>query len=445
MQGGEGNSSIHILSIPFPTVGHILPHVELLHRLLLRGLTITVVVTPKNLDYLNPLLSFQSSNRLHILVFPFPSNTSIPHGVENVKDVDHIVYTPRFVTVLAQLKDPLVQWFQTHPFPPVAIISDFLLASWTNPLASQLNLKNLSFSVLNAHSMFHWMELILKHKHDTSEFSTKLVLGCIESWGIILNTFTELDGDKIKSIQEEFTKHDRLWALGPLQKEKDSERVSIPQDQVIEWLDSCQDKSVVYIAFGSQVRLSKPQMEAVASALEKSGVRFIWAVRDPRKGNEDEDNEIPDQGFEEHVAGSGRGLVIKGWTPQLAILEHRAVGSFLTHCGWNSTLEALLSGVLLLAWPMALVEVEHSAIAKLLVDELGVAIRACEDLNSVSDATKLANLLSESVSIERPRPERVRAMKLRETAMAAIQKGGSSDKAMDGLVETLCSLKPTKN
>ncbi|OMO90953.1 UDP-glucuronosyl/UDP-glucosyltransferase [Corchorus capsularis] len=172
-------------------------------------------------------------------------------------------------------------------------------------------------------------------------------------------------------------------------------------------------------------------MEAVASALEKSGVRFIWAVKDPRKGKEDreDDHDKVPKGFDEHVAESGRGLVIKGWTPQLAILNHRAVGSFLTHCGWNSSLEALLSGVLLLAWPMALVEVEHSAIAKLLVDELGVAIRACEDLNSVPDATKLANLLSESVSIERPRPERVRAMKLRETAMAAIQKGGSSDKA----------------
>ncbi|OMO55305.1 UDP-glucuronosyl/UDP-glucosyltransferase [Corchorus olitorius] len=404
MQGGEGNSSVHILSIPFPTVGHIL------HRLLLRGLTVTVVVTPKNLHYLNPLLSFQSSNLYHILVFPLPSNTSIPPGVENVKDVDHIVYTPRFVTVLAQLKDPLVQWFQTHPSPPVAIISDFLLASWTNPLASHLNVKNLSFSVLSAHSIARWC-------------------------------------DKMKNIQEEFTKHDRLWALGPLQKEKDSEKggpiSSIPQDQVIAWLEySCQDKSVVYVAFGSQVRLSKPKMEAVASALEKSEVRFIWAVRDPRKGNEDEDNEIPEE-FEEHVAGSGRGLVIKGWTPQLAILEHRAVGSFLTHCGWNSTLEAVLSGVLLLAWPMALVD--NSFVAKLLVDELGVAIRVCEDLNSVPDATKLANLLSESVSIERSRPERVRAMKLRETAMAAIQKGGSSDKALDGLVETLCSLKCMKN
>ncbi|XVE52084.1 hypothetical protein DITRI_Ditri02bG0092700 [Diplodiscus trichospermus] len=442
--GMQGHSNgVHILTIPFPASGHILPHMDLIHQLLLRGLTVTILVTPKNLHYLNPLLSLHSSINLQTLVLPFPSHSSIPPGVENMQDVT-LSFAPDFVTALSQLYDPLVQWFKAHPYPPVAILSDMLLSSWVNSLASHLNIPNLSFSVLNANSLFPWMIKGLKVMDDA--FSTRVHLGSVGSWGLIFNTFTELDGDKMNMIKEEFTKHDRLWAVGPLLPIKASGKTSnerggpssIPQDQVMAWLDSCQvDKSVVYVGFGTQITLTKLQMEAVASALEESGVRFIWAVKDPMKGkqNGDDQNVVP-PGFEQRVAG--RGLVIKGWTPQLAILEHRAVGSYLTHCGWNSAVEGLLGGVLLLAWPM---QVDHFDNAKLLVDELGVAIRACEGLDSVPDATKLARILADSVSMDRV--ERVRAMQLRETALAAIQKGGSSDKALNHLVKELCSLNAT--
>ncbi|XP_022772509.1 UDP-glycosyltransferase 89C1-like [Durio zibethinus] len=435
-------NGVHILTIPFPAAGHILPHMDLIHQFVLRGLTVTILVTPKNLHYLNPLLSFHSSSNVQTLVLPFPSHSSIPPGVENMQDVT-LSFAPDFVTALSKLYDPLVQWFHAHRYPPVAILSDMLLSSWVNSLASHLNIQNLSFSVLNANSMFHWMVKALKVRDDA--FSTGVDLVSVGSWGLIFNTFTELDGAKMNMIKEEFTKHDRLWAVGPLLPIKASsmgsnERggpSSIQQDQVVAWLDSCQsDKTVVYVGFGTQITLTKQQMDAVASALEESGVRFIWAVKDPMKGkqNGDDQNVVP-RGFEERVGG--RGLVIKGWTPQLAILEHQAVGSYLTHCGWNSVLEGLLGGVLLLAWPM---QVDHFDNTKLLVDELGVAIRVCEGLDSVPDATKLARILSDSVSMDRFREERNRAMQLRKTALAAIQKGGSSDEALECLVEELCSL-----
>lgn len=83
----------------------------------------------------------------------------------------------------------------------------------------------------------------------------------------------------------------------------------------------------------------------------------------------------------------------------------------------------------------------HFDNTKLLLDELGVAIRACEGLDSVPDATKLARILSNSRSMDLP--ERVRAMKLRESALAAMLKGGSSYQALDDIVENLCSLSAT--
>ncbi|KAE8658410.1 UDP-Glycosyltransferase superfamily protein [Hibiscus syriacus] len=413
-------NAVHVLMIPYPGAGHILPHMDLTHQLLRRGFTVTVMVTPRNLHYLHPLISLHSSSTLQTLLLPFPSHSSIPHGVENMQDLD-ISFVPDFAAALSKLHDPIVNWFKTHVSPPVAIVSDMLLSSWTPSLASNLGIPNVCFVITNAHAVCSWWVNDLNSMPDCYK---KLHLGCIQSWGLVFNSFDEIDDIKLNLIKEKLTKHDRLWAVGPLLP---IERGPMGQDdQVIQWLDSCHkvDKSVVYVGFGTQITPSKLQMEAVASALEQSGVCFIWVVKEP--------NVVP-PGFEDRVAG--RGVVIKGWAPQVAILGHPAVGSYLSHCSWNPALEGILAEVLLLAWPM---QADHFHNATLLVDELGVAVRVCEGLETVPDATKLARTLSDSLAMNKP--ERVRAMKLRKTALDAIGEGGSSYKALDDFVERLSSL-----
>lgn len=76
----------HILVFPYPAQGHMLPLLDLTHQLALRNLTITILVTPKNLHYLNPLLSKHPAS-IHPLVLPFPANSALPAGVENVRDL----------------------------------------------------------------------------------------------------------------------------------------------------------------------------------------------------------------------------------------------------------------------------------------------------------------------------------------------------------------------
>ncbi|MBA0785166.1 hypothetical protein Gotri_026493, partial [Gossypium trilobum] len=219
--------------------------------------------------------------------------------------------------------------------------------------------------VINANSTLPLVRKGMKKLSPSIEqFAKNAVVPSLKSWGIIFNSFLELDGDKMEIIKEEFTEHDRLWAIGPLLpiKATNNERggpSSIPRDEI---------------------SLTKLQMEAIASALEESRVRFIWGI------NGDSQNMVP-LGFEDRLVG--KGLVIKGWVPQQAILDHQAVGSYLTHCGWNSALEGLLGGALLLAWPM---QVDHFDNTNLLVDELGVAIRACEGLTTVPDPNKLARV-----------------------------------------------------
>lgn len=114
------------------------------------------------------------------------------------------------------------------------------------------------------------------------------------------------------------------------------------------------------------------------------------------------------------------------------ILSHRAVGAFLTHCGWNSILEGLVAGVSMLAWPMAADQFLNSI---LLVNELKVAVKVCEGAESVPDSTELARAVTLSVSENWAARERV--TELRRAAVEAIKPGGSSAKNLDALVKHL--------
>ncbi|CAI9108459.1 OLC1v1008048C1 [Oldenlandia corymbosa var. corymbosa] len=110
-----------------------------------------------------------------------------------------------------------------------------------------------------------------------------------------------------------------------------------------EWLDTKSTGTVVYVSFGSMTCLSKEQMKEIAWGLANSQCFFLWVVRGPEEGK------LP----RNFVAEVGeKGLIVK-WCPQLEVLAHEAVGCFLTHCGWNSTLEALTLGVPMVVMPQS--------------------------------------------------------------------------------------------
>ncbi|KAK4567901.1 hypothetical protein RGQ29_003610 [Quercus rubra] len=448
----------HILAYTYPASGHIIPLLDLTHQLLRRGLTVTVVVIPTNLPLLQPLLSLHPSS-LHPLVLPAPEPPTPSWKSRMAKD-----------QAMRDLHYPLLlNWFHSHISPPIAIISDFFLG-WTHHLAKQLGLPRVVFSPSGASGLsvlfslwrdlpnkedpedmdfqvllpkipnspvYPWRQLPNQYKNCQEgepdwEFSKNNMLDNFASWGLVVNSFTELERVYLDHLRTELG-HDRVWAVGPLLPLEDdvvgsSSRggsSSIPCEQVMAWLNSRNDNSVVYVCFGSRTTLNTKQMDVLVSALEQSGVEFILCVRglDGRHVGV-----IPD-GFEHRV--EGRGLVIKGWAPQVAILKHRAVGAFLTHCGWNSVLEGITAGVVMLTWPMASDQFTN---ARLLVDQLGVGIRAGENIENIPEPSKLAHLLVESVKATRL--ERVRVKELSDTALGSI-KGGSSDKDLDEFVERL--------
>lgn len=437
----------HVLVIPYPAPGHLLPTLDLCNQLALKGLTLTILITPKNLPLLQPLLSLHPS--IQTLLFPFPSHPDLPSGIENMQELP-ISFIPAILSALSTFHDPLLRWSRSHSSPPVAMITDSFFTTWTHPLSCRLRIKNIAFLPFNAHGALGWWRALERRLNNFEHFLVEdhRVVDMV-TWGVVLNSFGELEDEMLAHLRNNVVGHHRVWAVGPflplgndpLSASKRCGSSSVPESEVLRWLNSCRvDRSAVYVGFGSQITLTENQMRALTVALEHSGVRFVLSVKDPMKGaNEGSDSNgradrqrsvIPD-GFENRVAG--RGLVIKGWAPQQAILQHRAVGSYLTHCGWNSAVEGLLAGVLLLAWPM---QADHFDNVKLLVDQLGVAVRVCEGLETVPDSDRLAEVLADSVSAG-SEEKRSKAMELGKQALNAAKHGGSSDIALDDFVKKL--------
>ncbi|XVE74409.1 hypothetical protein DITRI_Ditri12bG0014700 [Diplodiscus trichospermus] len=139
------------------------------------------------------------------------------------------------------------------------------------------------------------------------------------------------------------------------------------------------------------------------------------------------------EGFEKPV--TGQGLVIKGWVPQALILNHKAVGGFLSPYGWNLILEGIEGGVMILAWPM---EADQYVNARVLVDDMGVGVRVCEGADTVPDSNELGQATAESMTKAKGVKAKTKALK--EKALARMSDGGSSKKDLDRFVEEFVQL-----
>ncbi|XP_030455608.1 flavonol 3-O-glucosyltransferase UGT89B1-like [Syzygium oleosum] len=457
----------HLLVYPFISSGHIIPLLDLADRLVRRGVRVTALVTPFNQHLLLPLLS-EHPSLFHPLVIPAPD---IPCGTKNSLIV-------KILSMRHHHYPAVLEWFRSHPSPPIAILSDFFLG-WTRHLASELGIPRIVFSPSAAFSVsiefslwqnlpknggssddddstvtfrdvpnsptYRWWQIshlfrIYKDGDADMEFYRQGWLENAGSWGVVFNTFTELERVYVDHMKGKFGPG-RVWAVGPLLPPVDDSvspagrggSSSVPAEEVLKWLDGREERSVVYVCFGSRTALANDQMAALAAALEMSRAHFVWCVRDTADWQVRDGHGLLPDGFENRAAG--RGLVIRGWAPQVPILRHRAVGGFLTHCGWNSVLEAIGAGVVMLTWPMG---ADQYTDAKLLVDQLGVAIRACEAPgDAVPDPARLARALAES--LDGTRPERGRVERLSKAAADAVD-GGSSDEDLDGFVKSLTKL-----
>uniref|UniRef100_A0A0D6QRD6 Glycosyltransferase n=1 Tax=Araucaria cunninghamii TaxID=56994 RepID=A0A0D6QRD6_ARACU len=216
--------------------------------------------------------------------------------------------------------------------------------------------------------------------------------GFVDCVGALVNTCRELESPFMEYVIRETEKP--AWAVGPLlptsfweesaeahdSAVRSGRRSGIDEERCLEWLNARTPASVLYVSFGSEVGPSDEEMTELALGLETAGKPFILVLQEGGEDDGDGSDLLP-EGYESRVEGWG--LVIRGWAPQLLILSHWATGGFLSHCGWNSTVESLGHGVPLLAWP---IRGDQHYNAKLLVNELKAA--AMVDIDGESGMVK---------------------------------------------------------
>lgn len=250
-----------------------------------------------------------------------------------------------------------------------------------------------------------------------------------EATGILVNSFECLEPRALEALRGGHCLPGRstpkIYCVGPLVDcggaEENGERHAC-----LEWMDRQPKRSVVFLCFGSMGAFSSAQLKETARGLERAGHRFLWAVRSSRR--EQSNSPEPDleallpDGFLERT--KDRGLVLKNWAPQTKVLRHEAVGAFVTHCGWNSALEAITSGVPMICWPLY---AEQRLNKVHMVEEMkvGVAVEGYdEELVTADEVEAKVRLVMES---EEGKKLRERTAAAKEMAADAIKEGGSSD------------------
>ncbi|KAF0906296.1 hypothetical protein E2562_009668 [Oryza meyeriana var. granulata] len=260
---------------------------------------------------------------------------------------------------------------------------------------------------------------------EVSEKIRQIFLWNLESSCFVANTFTAIEPAYMERPLPDLMEN-KVFAVGPLseavgQCADRGGKPAVAPASTAAWLNAFGDSSVLYVSFGSQQALSPEQAASLADALARSAVPFVWEARS--------DTAVP-EGFE--AATAPRGMVIRGWAPQVEILRHRAVGWFLTHCGWNLALEAVASGVAMLTWPMSADQFTNAW----LLAETGVAVPVAEGADAVPDAEQMASAIASAIG-KGETSVRERAVELGRSTAAAAAQGGSSYRDLEELVHTL--------
>jgi pathogen-inducible salicylic acid glucosyltransferase len=194
------------------------------------------------------------------------------------------------------------------------------------------------------------------------------------------------------------------------------------------WISNKPPRSVVYVAFGSISNLCEKQIEELSWGLKNSNYYFLWVIRESGQIN------LP-KTFLEDLGEKG---CVVGWSPQVRMLANEAVGCFLTHCGWNSTIEALSLGMPMVAMPQW---TDQPPNAKLVEDVWKVGIRVKVDEEGIVPRDEIECCVKEVMEGEKGEEMKKNAKKWRELAIEAVSEGGSSDKNIDELVSKILKFK----
>jgi len=477
---------LHFVLFPMMAQGHMIPMMDIAKILAQHhNVMVTIVTTPHNASRYTSTLARYVESGLHIQLaqLKFPCKESgLPEGCENLDMLPSLGAATDFFNSSKILQQEVEKLFEELTPPPTCIISDMCLP-YTVHVARKFNIPRISFGGINclyvlclhnlhvnnimktmANNEFEYFDVPgipdkieiniaqtgLGLKGEAWEqFNNDLAEAEMGTYGVIMNSFEELEPAYASEFKK--VKNDKVWCIGPVSlsntdyldkiQRGNNNKVSNDEWEHLKWLDSQKQGSVLYACLGSLCNITPLQLIELGLALEATKIPFIWVLRE---GNELEELKkwIEESGFEERI--NGRGLVIKGWAPQLLILSHYAIGGFLTHCGWNSTLEAICAGVPMVTWPLFADQFLNECLVVQILKvgvEIGVKspMKWGEEEDGVlvkkEDIERGIERLMDETSECKERRKRIR--ELAEMAKKAVEKGGSSHSNVSLFIEDI--------
>ncbi|KAL5219042.1 hypothetical protein ABZP36_019726 [Zizania latifolia] len=370
--GSSSSTGRHVVICPWLAFGHLLPCLDLAERLASRGHRVSFVSTPHNIARLPPVRPALAP-LVAFVALPLPRVDGLPYGAESTNDIlyDKFELHRKAFDGLAEpfseflgaacadwvIVDAFHHWAAAsaleHKVPCAMLLlsSAYTVASMDDPLQEGAESPAAAGQGHPAPvPTFETERRMLMTTTGSSGMSVveRFTLTVARCSLVALRSCAEFEPDTVPFMSALRGKPIAFLGLMPPSPDGGRRDVSENEEDVtVRWLDAQPGKSVVYVALGSEVPLSVEQVHELALGLELAGTHFLWALRKP-SGVSDADLLPP--GFEERTRS--RGLVATGWVPQMSILAHAAVGSFLTHCGWNSTIEGLLFGHPLIMLPI---------------------------------------------------------------------------------------------
>ncbi|XP_062091441.1 hydroquinone glucosyltransferase-like [Humulus lupulus] len=455
---------LHVAMLPSPGIGHLIPLVEFAKRLVTaHDFTITLVVPidgpvpsktqksvlsalPEAIDHVFlPPVNFDDhpdGTKIETII-----NLTVTRSLPALRDVLKSMFS-RFGSVRALVVDifgtdafDVAREFNMLSyifFPTTATGLSLLLHLPVLDETESCEFRELSEPVRIPGSIpipsTEFPEPLQDRKNDAYKWTLHKAKRYRLADGIVVNSFLELESGTIPSLTKSEPGKPPVYPVGPLVNMEPTTEAD--DSNCLTWLDKQPHGSVLFVSFGSGGSLSSEQINELAFGLEMSAQRFLWVVRRPNDNvsnatyfsgtaQNDSSFDFLPNGFLERI--EGRGLVVPSWAPQSKILSHGSTGGFLSHCGWNSTLESVFNGVPLVAWPLF---AEQRLNAFLLTQEIKVALRPKAGENGVVQREEIARVVKSLLEGEEGEKLRNRMKDLKEAAAKALSPNGASTKAL---------------
>ncbi|XP_028765422.1 UDP-glycosyltransferase 74G1-like [Neltuma alba] len=450
----------HCVVLAYPAQGHINPMLEFSKRLQHGGINVTLVSTR---FFCNKLQKLPSSN-IAIETISDGFDNGGAAEAENEK-----VYYDRFRQVGTQTLIELIEKLNRTGSPVDCIIYDSFM-TWVLKVARKLGLIGVSFLTQNltVDSIYYYVnkgklqlplvkdEIIslpglssfepwdmptFLYEYEPGSAVLDLVVGQFsnieEADWILCNSFYEMEIEVADWMRKIWL---NLRTVGPTipykflnnnntleDDEEDYGFAIFKSEECTKWLDNQPKQSVVFVSLGTMVSISQEQMEELAMGLIDSGITFLWVVR------ESEEAKLP-----VNLPRKSQKSLVVTWCHQLKVLSHEAIGCFVMHCGWNSTLEALSLGVPVVAMPLWS---DQRTNAKNIKDVWKIGVRVQFDEKGIVRREALKKSIWEIMKGERGSEVKSNCIKWKNLAAMAVGRGGSSCKNIEEFMDSMSHLK----